>query len=345
MVFGKLKKNKKRMACMALLGILLAFGVAEARHHHWYSYYSDGHLTYYVFRDCAPYIDHLHFGLVTGLGRYIADGNWYGDPTVWPDTVSPSAPGVREHTKDLAGVLENIKATTSSIDKTLKETDDIYKKIYQQGENKLAGVSGSVKDDMESGDAIHKDQADLKVFSTWVNPEKREEYNKLDTPIDYYERKRLVSEMPILDVKGSEDIDTADKRMEVSLTTQKYHQKVLGEGTAARELVLAELQRVEEQVARLQGTEHGNMLSEGQKNVMLKALKAKMQVLDMKLKHINDTEKEVNRKYELKKNLEDSAHASAAVRYPGYDPYNPTEEDKKKVSSSSNNFGFLSFLR
>lgn len=336
-------ERKKRLRIMAVvIGLIIGVsGYGYARHHHHY-HYSDGHSRVYTFHH-RYWKDHLHFGLDTGLGRYIADGNWYGDPTVYPDTVSPSAPGVREHTKSLISAFSALHDDLSRIDATAKSTEDYVGKIAVQGDRRLKGLNSSLSKDAESGDALHKDKSDLSKYSTWVNPENRKEYLKLGTPISNEDRQKLLEDMPILDVKEASDFTNPEEWQKNDLKVQEYHRKVSTESTVARLQVLNEIMDLQKQAEKLLKTDFGNTLSDKQKMAMLQALRSKMKILSSKLQYINDTENEINEKYERKKKLENAAYTSGNIKYPALDPYHPTEDDKKRMSSSSKNFGFLSF--
>ena len=150
-------------------------------------------------------------------------------------------------------------------------------------------------------------------------------------------------DMPILDVKEASSFSTPQERFENDLKVQEFHKKVSTESTAARLQILDEIKDLQKQVEKLLSTDFGNTLSDKQKMAMLQALRAKMKVLDSKLKYVNDTEKEINEKYERKKKLEGSSYAAGNIKYPAVDPFNPTDEDRKRMSTSSKNIGFLSF--
>ena len=176
-----------------------------------------------------------------------------------------------------------------------------------------------------------------------VNPENRKEYLKLGTPISNEERQKLLEDMPILDVKEASDFTNPEEWQKNDLKVQEYHRKVSTESTVARLQVLNEIMDLQKQAEKLLKTDFGNILSDKQKMAMLQALRSKMKILSSKLQYINDTENEINEKYERKKKLENASYSAGNIKYPALDPYHPTDNDKERLSSSSKNFGFLSF--
>ena len=134
-----------------------------------------------------------------------------------------------------------------------------------------------------------------------------------------------------------------DQVKEAFLKDKEFFRKVASEATAARLQVLQEIEDVQKAVADVIDSKDKTNMSNSQKLALLEALNYKMKVLSLKLNYINETENEVKKKYETKRKLEQSARDTAMISYPAYDPYHPTEEDKKKVHSSSKNFGFISF--
>lgn len=340
--------DKKKVLILSSLFILCSGMLAYARH--WYIY-SDGSYSAHWTR--TFYLDHLHFGLehpgyYPGGATLIADGDWYGDPTVAPDYAQPSKPGLRERAKDRVNVLSEIHKDLAEIDKTSKvikdttdKTHEVVAKIYGQGEKRLRGIDNDVY--QVATDAVTKDTADLSKYSTWVNPENRKESEKLTTPISVAERKELLKKMPLLDVKEASGNMDPDQVKEAFLKDKEFFRKVASEATAARLQVLQEIEDVQKAVADVIDSKDKTNMSNSQKLALLEALNYKMKVLSLKLNYINETENEVKKKYETKRKLEQSARDTAMISYPAYDPYHPTEEDKKKVHSSSKNFGFISF--
>ena len=340
--------SKKKVLILSLLFIMCSSMFAYAWH--WYIY-SDGSYSAHWTR--TFYWDHLHFGL-EHPGYYpngatlIADGDWYGDPTVAPDYAQPSKPGLRERTKDRLDVLKEIHKDFSEIDRTSKvikdtmdKTKTVVGKIYKQGETRLEPIENDVY--RVATDAVTKDTADLSQYSTWINPENRKESEKLTTPISVAERKELLKKMPLLDVKEASGNMDPDQVKEAFLKDKEFFRKVASEATAARLQVLQEIEDVQKAVADVIDSKDKTNMSNSQKLALLEALNYKMKVLSLKLNYINETENEVKKKYETKRKLEQSARDTAMISYPAYDPYHPTEEDKKKVHSSSKNFGFISF--
>ena len=376
--------SKKKVLILSSLFIMCSSMFAYAWH--WYIY-SDGSYSAHWTR--RFYLDHLHFGLehpeyYPNGATLIADGDWYGDPTVAPDYAQPSKPGLRERTKDRLDVLKEIHKDFSEIDRTSKvikdttdKTEDVVLKIYNQGEKRLVGINFSDEKIKGAINAVTKDTADLSKYSTWVNPENRKESEKLTTPISVAERKELLKKMPLLDVKEASGNMDPDQVKEAFLKDKEFFRKVASEATEARLLVLKEIEDVQKAVADVIDSNDKMTMSNSQKNELLKtfymsnmnqdqiqalleslnktnmsnsqklalleALNYKMKVLSLKLNYINETENEVKKKYETKRKLEQSARDTAMISYPAYDPYHPTEEDKKKVHSSSKNFGFISF--
>ena len=116
-------ERKKRLRIIAVVvGLIIGVsGYGYARHHHHY-HYSDGYSRVYTFHH-RYWKDHLHFGLDTGLGRYIADGERHNEPAPGDDT-RESVPGVREHTKSLISAFSALHDDLSRIDATAKTTGE-----------------------------------------------------------------------------------------------------------------------------------------------------------------------------------------------------------------------------
>lgn len=360
----KIKRKKtlnfKKIVVLTLLGVMMTSGLSYA----WlrYRWYSDGYRQAWLERDI--YAHDLDFGLSTGRGPYIADGDNSKDPSVWPDVqgMIPTTPGVREITKDIIPEFKGIHKDTTSIDKigknidkTEEKTMDFMKKVMDDGDKRLnhAGVAGN-----SSNDVFHRDKMDLSKYSTLINPENREKLDDLygsrfniqsgeyePVVMSSEERRTLVESVPIIDVKDAETLHNNSLRRKAEEETFQYYKKTAEEATVARLQMFEDLKEVQNQISFLMDKDKKSTLSEKQKLAMLKALHLKMDELEMKLKHINDTEEEVTRKYKNKQQLEAQSLAAGALSIPSYDPYNPSDADKETMKSSAVNFGFLSFKK
>ncbi len=389
----KQKKNRlslKKVFAIAVCSVVglgvFSSTLSYAYHIYWTHHgprtvYSDGHrstgdVAGYLplgsndFEAAGNYFEGKHYGEI-----FVADGFWGpGEQSPWPDPERTRGTGVRESTEDIDTILNDkeeqngvmynvreIQKSTDSTDKTTNKIQELAGSVYGVGEDALGHANDSIFDAMNQEDSVYKkDKLDLTKYHTVINPEKREELEKLSGfkydkntgtyvalgesgQLTYSERKALKESYPVIDIQNYDVLNDPEKRAESQKKAYDYYRQVSDEAAAARTQMMSELQELEAAMQPLMDVDARSRLSEKEKLTMVKALKIKMEALEMKLNHINAEEAEVQRLYERKKQLESVAQANNALAMPSYDPYNPTDGDKNTFQSTSTNFGILSF--
>ena len=307
--------------------------------------YSDGHASAHYTR--THYKDHLHYGLETGKGRYIADGNWYGDPTVAPDGVRPHAPGHREHVIEDTKVLEKVHAFTASIDTTMKSVAKIFENIFKTEDKSLVAAKEA---DLQHADQVMKENVlDLSKNKTMLNPDKAQKYMidaVSEKPLTNAEIRLRDEEHPIFKPLTGEDLLDPEKVSESRKKSAEYMENVRKEASTIYMAYNTQIKALTDEIVKL----HDSMNKAGdkdnlayqQKAAKVKSLSQQIDYLKERYKSVKQREEDLEKKYENKLKDEAKSRQSVFMSYQAYDPYNK-DKDEDAPKTSSKNFGIMSF--